>query len=311
MPTSDQSWEIDTRHLMALAAIARTKSVSRAAAELNYVQSAVSQQLATLEKVVGHRLVDRGSGPRPVTLTAAGAALLPHALSILDRLEVARLELAGLDNGQRGSIQIGALHSVSARLLPQILASYRRTWPDISISIRNESATDDFLSLVRTGALDVAFVESYHDEPGIEHVELLKDRFVALVPPGHPLASRKTISVAQLGGEDLVGGALADSCSALGEQALRAAGFEPRVVFRTGDNPTRQRLVDAGLGCAIQPGLTVEPGLQHGGVTIELEDDLHRTISLVWSANRTASFALTTFLQTAEAVLSTTAGSAG
>jgi DNA-binding transcriptional LysR family regulator len=303
MPTTDQLWEIDTRHLAALTAIARTRSVSRAATELNYVQSAVSQQLAALEKVVGQRLVDRGSGPRPVTLTAAGAALLPHAQWILDRLETARIELAGLDSGQRGSIQIGALHSVSARLLPRILASFRTSWPDIAISIRNEAVTEDFLSLVRTGALDVAFIESYRDEPGIEHVELLKDPFVALVPPGHALAGNAVISVAQLGGEDLVAGTLGDSCSSLGEHALRAAGFEPRIVFRTGDNPTRQRLVDAGLGCAIQPALTVEPGLPQGAVSIPLVEDLHRTISLVWSANRTPSFALTSFLRTAETVL--------
>jgi DNA-binding transcriptional LysR family regulator len=84
-PTSAARWELDTRHLLALAAIARTRSVSRAAEELGYGQSAVSQQLAALERVVGARLVDRGTGPRPVTLTAAGLALLPLSASTLPR----------------------------------------------------------------------------------------------------------------------------------------------------------------------------------------------------------------------------------
>lgn len=303
MLKADQPWEIDTRHLAALAAIARTRSLSRAAEELNYVQSAVSQQLAALERIVGHRLVNRGTGPKPVTLTVAGASLLAHATWILDRLKVARADLDRLETGASGSIRIGTFQSAGSRLLPRVLAAYRASWPDISISIHNEIEDGELLALVRSGALDVAFVESHTTQSGLTDVELMKDRFLALVPPGHRLAHRSSIALAELDGEDLIGAAIGDTCSERIDRAFRACGVEPRVAFRSVDNPTRQRLVDAGLGCAVQPGLTVEPSLEHGAVTVPLDEDIHRTISLAWSSDRAPSFALTTFIDTAKSTL--------
>lgn len=292
-----QLWELDTRHLGALAAIARTRSFSRAADELGYGQSAVSQQLASLERMVGHRLVDRGTGPRPVTLTAAGAALLVHATWILERIETARRELEQLDAGGVGRVSVGTFQSAGARLLPHVLASYRREWPGIAVSIRGEAADGELSALVRSGALDVAFVETSAIGPGLDHEVLMVDRFVALVPPGHRLASRPEISLAELAGEDLVGGEAGDSCTARGERAVSAAAGAVNVVFRTDDNPTRQRLVDAGLGCAVLPGLTVEPGLVNGAVTIPITEDVHRVICLAWAADRTKSYALERFIE--------------
>lgn len=309
MSTSDQPWELDTRHLAALVAIARTKSVSKAAEQLNYVQSAVSQQLATLERIVGQRLVDRGTGPRPVTLTAAGAVLLPHAAWIIDRLAAARTELHGLESGTSGSIRIGTFQSAGARLLPQVLAAFRAQWPSITISIHNEVEPGELTALVRSGVLDVAFVESVEGEAGLMSVELMKDLYVALIPPNHALAARASISLADFAGEDLVAASAPDVCSLRIDQAMRAAGFEPRIAFRTDDNATRQRLVDAGLGCAVQPGLTVERGLHNGGVIIPLTEAVYRTINLTWSADRTKSFALSTFIDVTTQVLEAMAAS--
>lgn len=299
----DERWAIDTRLLDAFAAVARTKSISRAAEELSYVQSAVSQQLASLERVVGHRLVDRGSGPRPVTLTAAGEALLPHALWILDRLETARSELHSLDSGSSGSIRVGTFQSAGARLLPRVLAEFRAQWPAISVSIYNEVEDGELPGLVRSGALDVAFVEAQNELPGLEYRTLMKDSYVAVVPPGHRLAKRKSIKLAEFAGEDMLFGALNDTCSLRLERAMRVTGFEPTVAFRALDNMMRQRMVDAGLGCTVQPGLTVEPGLRHGGVIVRLVEDIHRAIGLTWAADKTPSFALTSFIDVATSVL--------
>lgn len=303
MPATNEPWELDTRHLAALAAIARTRSISRAADELGYGQSAVSQQLAALERVVGHRLVDRGSGPRPVTLTAAGEVLLQHAQWILERLAAARAELDGLASGSAGSIRVGTFQSAGARLLPRVLAAYRRAWPAIAVSIVGETRDGEAVDLVRAGALDVAFTESAMLGPDLASRELVVDRYVALVPPGHRLAGRKAISLRELDGEGFVHGPVDDACTSKGEVALTAAGLDTHVVFRTNDNPTRQRLVDAGLGCAVLPGLTVEPGLPDGAVLLDLEEDIHRTICLAWSVDRTPSFALERFIETAAAVL--------
>ena len=298
-----EPWSLDTRHMAALAAIARTRSVSRAADELGYGQSAVSQQLAALERIVGHRLVDRGTGPRPVTLTAAGETLLGHTNWVLDRLEVARRDLERLSAGQVGSIAIGTFQSAGARLLPQVLAAFRAQWPELRVSIHNEMADGELHDLIRSGAIDAAFIAEGSLGNDFEQIELMTDRYVALVPPGHRLAGRATVSLSDFAGEDMVDGSLGDTCTTNGAQALRTAGIETNVVFRTGDNPTRQRLVDAGLGCAVLPGLTVEPGLPNGAVMIPIVEDLARVINLAWSSERTRSFALDRFIETARKVV--------
>lgn len=303
MRESTEPWALDTRHLAALAAIARTRSVSKAAEELGYGQSAVSQQLAALERIVGHRLVDRGTGPRPVTLTAPGELLLSHTSWVLDRLEMARRDLERLVAGQVGSIAIGTFQSAGARLLPQVLAAFRAEWPELRVSIHNEMADGELPDLIRSGAIDAAFLAEGSLGTDFEQVELMTDRFVALVPPTHRLADRTTVSLADFAGEDMIDGWLGDSCTTKGADALRAAGVETNVVFRTEDNPTRQRLVDAGLGCAVLPGLTVEPGLPNGAVMIRIEEDLARTINLTWSAERTRSFALDRFIETTKRVV--------
>lgn len=297
---STQPWEIDTRHLEALIAIARTRSISRAAVELGYGQSTVSQQLAVLERTVGRRLVDRGTGPRPVSLTAAGEILLGHANWIIARLGLARDDLSRLDDGATGSIRIGTFQSAGASLLPQVLADYRSAWPSISVSLHNENRDGDLAGLLLRGSLDVAFVERSWVTDGLAHVELLIDDYVALVPPGHRLATRTTLSLADLADEDLIDGGPNDTCTARATQAFRALGSEPRIVFRTDDNPTRQRIVNAGLGCAVVPRLTVEAGLPDGGVVVALESELHRVICLAWPTERTSSFAVERFIATAQ-----------
>lgn len=301
MSSIAELWDLDVRHLAALDAIDRTRSISRAAEDLGYGQSAVSQQLAALERVVGHRLVDRGTGPRPVSLTAAGESLLGHARWILDRLGSARNDLERLDSGTAGSLRVGTFQSAGARLLPSVLAAFRKTWPAISLSIHTETRGGELAEMLLDGSIDVAFVESSNLGPGLEHRELVRDRYVGLVPPGHRLASKKVVRLAEFDGEDVIDGVLKDECTERSDRALRAAGAETKVVFRTDDNPTRQRLVDAGLGCAVLPGLTVEPGLTNGAVILMLKEDIHRDICLAWASDRTPGFALLRFVEIAEA----------
>ena len=154
---SDLLAGVEVRHLIALAAIARTKSFSQAAAELGYAQSAVSQQIATLERAVGHRLVERPGGPRPVSLTEAGELVLRHATHITARLGAVRADLDALAAGEAGSVRIGTFQSASARLLPPTLTRFRDSWPRVGVELRNEINTSTLDELVRAGQLDLAF----------------------------------------------------------------------------------------------------------------------------------------------------------
>lgn len=303
MLNTNEPWGLDTRHLAALEAISRTKSLSRAAEELGFGQSAVSQQLAALERVVGQRLVDRGSGPRPVTLTAAGVSFLGHAVAILERLQTAKNDLESLAAGESGRISVGTFQSAGARLLPSVLVAFRKRWPEITVQLHEETSDGVLANRVMEGSLDVAFLEVSQAPVGLCVVELLKDRYVALVSPLHRLADRGTVSLSEFVGDEFVAGSESDPCTILSDGALRLAGVVPKVVFRTDENTARQRLVGAGLGVAISPGLTVEPSLSDGAVVLEIVEPLHRTIGLVWSAERTPSQAVFAFRDVAAEVL--------
>src|SRR2546423_8782043 len=109
---------VELRHLAALEAVVRTRSFGAAARELGYTQSAVSQQIAQLERIVGQRLFHRPGGPRRVEPTEAGLLLLGHADAIVARLDAARADMAALAEGSAGTLPRGLYHDVVARLLP-------------------------------------------------------------------------------------------------------------------------------------------------------------------------------------------------
>ena len=132
---------LELRHLIALKAIAEEGTFGRAAKRLGYTQSAISQQIAMLERIVGRRLIDRPGGPRPVSLTEAGDLLLRHADAIAARLQAAQADLAALDAGDAGPLRIGTYQSVGARILPELLREFFAGWPQVEVTLQ-ESADD-------------------------------------------------------------------------------------------------------------------------------------------------------------------------
>src|SRR5215475_10581426 len=118
---SDLWLGVELRHFAALDAVASEGSFGRAAARLGYTQSAVSQQIATLERIVGEQLIERPGGSRPVALTEGGQLLLRHARAIVARMQAAQADLAALSAGEGGSLHVGIFQSVGARLLPEVM----------------------------------------------------------------------------------------------------------------------------------------------------------------------------------------------
>src|SRR5918911_5155387 len=127
--------DIELRHLAALQAIAEEGSFGRAATRLGYTQSAVSQQIATLERAVGERLLERPGGPRPVSLTEAGRILLRHAQAIVARLDAARADLEALAAGEAGTLRVGAYQSIGQRILPAIIRRFSAEWPNVDLRV--------------------------------------------------------------------------------------------------------------------------------------------------------------------------------
>src|SRR2546423_10937298 len=150
----DQWLGVELRHLAALEAVAEEGSFGRAAQRLGYTQSAVSQQIAQLEKVVGARLLERPGGPRAVSLTDAGRLLLRHADAIVARLAAAQADMAALQAGEAGPLRGGVLQSVGARLLPRLLLRFKRGFPRGSLPGVEGNTPAQLLPLVASGELD-------------------------------------------------------------------------------------------------------------------------------------------------------------
>jgi DNA-binding transcriptional LysR family regulator len=123
-PPYQAAWSgLEMRHLLALVAVVETGTFSRAAEQLGYTQSAVSQQVGTLERMVGAPLFERPGGPRPVRLTAAGEVLLTHARAVLARVNSAATDLRALASGEQGELRVGTLPSVGTKVLPRLLGT--------------------------------------------------------------------------------------------------------------------------------------------------------------------------------------------
>src|SRR5436190_9433407 len=143
---------VELRHFAALEAVGRTRSFVAAARELGYTQSAISQQIARLERIVGQKLIERPGGPRPVSLTDAGRLLLGHAEGITARLQAAQADLEALSAGDAGMLRIGTYQSVGARILPTLLSGFKAAWPKVDITLTESSDDAELLGLVERGA---------------------------------------------------------------------------------------------------------------------------------------------------------------
>jgi len=166
-PTPQATWPgLELRHLLALMAVAETGNFSRAAEQLSYTQSAVSQQIGTLERIVGTPLFERPGGPRPVRLTTAGEILLTHTRAVLSRVSSAAADLRALATGEQGALRVGTLPSVGTKILPHLLATFRTQWPGVEIVLRESRDRADLIQAVEAGDVEVTFIENGQDETG-------------------------------------------------------------------------------------------------------------------------------------------------
>ncbi len=297
----DQWLGIELRHLAALEAVGRTGSFGRAAVELGYTQSAISQQIAQLERIVGQRLVERPGGPRPVTLTDAGRLLLRHADSIVAQLEAAQADLEALAEGAAGPLRVGIYQSVGARLLPALLRRFSEAWPRVEVRLREEADDAELLRLVERGELDLTFGDLPLDAGPFEAVELLRDPYMLLVAADSPLAARDSAPpFRELSGMPLISWRTISTA----EEYLRGRVPDLNILFRTDDNGTLIGLVAEGVGAAVVAQLVVNPrnpavvGLPFGSRIPP------RVIVLAWHRDRYRSAAAHAFVSEAQGVAS-------
>lgn len=252
--------DLELRHLAALRAVAEEGSFGRAAARLGFTQSAVSQQIAGLERIVGEPVFDRPGGPRPVTLTPLGALLLPHAVNVLDRLGCAEAELAGFRAGELATITVGTFQSVSVRIVPGVLKELRERHPGIDVQLVELDEDGELVARLHAGELDVAFLVLPVDgEEDLDVVPVIDDELVVLCPIDSPILppDGRPIPVERLHRLPLVSQP-STTCTRLIEGRLRSAGVEPETFFRTAGNDAVQAMVRSGMGHAVMGALAVD-----------------------------------------------------
>lgn len=257
---------LDVRRMQVLRAVVTSGSVTAAATNLGYTPSAVSQQVAALERQAGVPLLERiGRGVRP---TAAGRLLTEHAAIIATHVAEAETALADLRAGRTGRLAIRYFATAGAALVPPALAKLRANHPGVTVDLKLIDPQDPMLE-VEQGRADLGIVVSPRAQvrDGIRMVHLLDDPYHAVLPKGHHLAAKRVIDLAELADEPWVNNELsAGPCMELMLSACAAAGFSPNFVVESDDYATAQGFVAAGLGVTLIPRMGL--GQRHPGVVV-------------------------------------------
>ncbi len=255
----------DVRRMQVLRAVVTSGSVTAAATNLGYTPSAVSQQVAALERQAGIALLERvGRGVKP---TAAGQLLTEHAAVIGRQVAEAEAALADLRAGRTGRLAVHYFATVGATLIAPALARLRRDYPGVRVDLKMTDPEDP-LPAVTQGRVDLAIVVRAHDRAadGIHLVGLRDDPYRAVLPRGHRLAAKRVIDLTDLAGEPWISSESPGPCLDSLLDACAAAGLSPNFVVESEDHATAQGFVAAGLGIALIPELGLSS--RHPGVAV-------------------------------------------
>jgi molybdate transport repressor ModE-like protein len=265
---------LDVRRMRVLREVAERGSIAAAAQELAFTPSAVSQQIATLEREAGVALVERG--PRSLRLTEAGRALVEHTEGILASLAAAEAEIQAIAGVRGGTLRLASFPTAYATIMPAAIGEFRRRHAAVELTL---TEADPLMSIARlkSGELDLALLYEYDHVPlpeddSVERVPLLDDAIRILLPRGHREARRRAVPLDALANERWITSTARSSCHEFVARSCRAAGFEPDIGFESDDHGVWQGLVAAGVGVALAPDLALEnlhPGVEARPVALQ------------------------------------------
>jgi LysR family hydrogen peroxide-inducible transcriptional activator len=237
-------------------AVARHGTFTRASEVEHVAQPSLSQQILKLEAELGAKLFDRL--PRSAKLTVFGKAFLPKAERILRELDEAKSELLEMAGNEKGEVAVGIIPTIAAYLLPKLLKGFAARHPLISVKII-EDITPALVDRLHDGTVDMVIAALPVAGSDLECEELFEEKFYAVVPTAHSLASHKSISLAELNREPFLllkeGHCFRDSLIS----ACHKSKVTPSVVFESGQFATILAMVSAGMGVSAVPAMAVQP----------------------------------------------------
>lgn len=256
--------------------VARQRNFTRAATRLHLAQPALSEQMRKLEAELGAPLFIRGR--RQSTLTAAGETLVPRAEALLAQAAAAQRAVAEVAELRGGRLVIACIPTVSACLLPRVIAAFRQRYPAVELFLA-EDTSQGVAEWVESGRAELGFVQLPTAGRNFAVRRVLTERFVLLLPATHPAARRQRARLADFATEPFIfykGRARESALS-----ACRAAGFEPRIACESGEMETVRALVAAGLGLAIVPALAAQSAGKRLAVVALSSPKIERQLGLL------------------------------
>ncbi len=260
---SEQVCRMTLDQLRIFVAVAERQHVTRAAEALNLAQSAASAAIASLESRHGTKLFHRVG--RNIELTEPGRAFLDEARAVLARVAAAELMLAEFGGLQCGSLSVCASQTVAGYWLPRHLANYRRAHPGIELRL-TVGNTAQVAAAVHDGTAELGLVEGAVSDPALLSEVVARDQLVLVVAPGHPLASRATVELAELADIEWVLREPGSGTRSVFEAELARAGMiaRLRVALELPSNEAVRAAVEAGAGATVISASVVGPSLEAG-----------------------------------------------
>ncbi|MFS2218061.1 LysR family transcriptional regulator [Telluria sp. Tellsp104] len=275
----------DLHDLQAFVAVAQRASFRQAAADLFLSQSALSRRIDKLEDSLGVKLFERTT--RRVQLTNVGQTFLVNVRTALDGLEDAVLGVADLAAHRTGSVTLACVPSAVWHFLPDVLARFSERFPRIRVRVHDESA-QDVLNLVLAGVADFGINFTGAENPEIEFAPIYVESYVLAMRSSHPLAGRKELSWKETMDERYISVATSSGNRTVIDAALAGVEKHPVILCEVNHVSGVLALVEAGMGVAAVPGLSVLPGRQDTIVGVPLVNPaIHRTLGLIAKRNHT------------------------
>jgi LysR family transcriptional regulator, low CO2-responsive transcriptional regulator len=277
--------------------VARLSSFSRAAEKRFRTQPAISSQIRALEEEVGARLLDRSGGR--VSLTAAGKLFFKYAEETIERRKTILTEIAETERVPRGEIVVGANEGTCLHILPEVFAQFKRDYPNVSVSIKRSDYAK-ILESILENAVDFGVVSLPVNDNRLEAQLIHRDYLVAITAPGHALAHKKTVSVAEVATYPLVLPKLGHTRDALNE-LFYDHHVKPNLAMELDSSELLKRFVAAGVGVGFIARSNIEEDIRAKAlVAITLADaQIRRDLALVVRKDKSLSRAARAFMDIA------------
>ncbi|TVX92947.1 LysR family transcriptional regulator [Paenibacillus agilis] len=299
---------MEIRQLQYAIQIAEERNFSRAAEKLHIAQPSLSQQLSKLEKEIGVLLFQRTTNS--VELTHAGTVFVERAQAIIDSLEQLKKEMFDISQTKAGKVTIGTMPITGSHLLPHVLPSFHRRYPDIELVLTEEPSTSNLVKLTAQGKNDLCLLSLPLSDPSLEYEPILEEEIVLAVPRNHRLAAATIselstgIPLADVKDEPFIFLKRGQGFRQITMDLCSQAGFEPRIVFESSNIETVQSLVATGMGVALVPAfIATAPRSEFVPQYVALEGQPSRTLVLAYRSGRYMSKAAEAFKETLQDTL--------